>query len=89
MSAYLKVLKGGIEKEEKQRTQGTEDYDEARAEARASAKYRRVRSAIVRAIEMWYRDVLILHCGADENLVSNQAALDLLRKKVSGCGGRP
>lgn len=82
LAAFLKGIRGTMEKEEKQRTAGSENYDEARAEARASAKYRRVRTAIVRTIEMWYRDVLILHCGADEGLVWNQSALEVLRKRA-------
>ncbi|NQT92279.1 MAG: hypothetical protein HQ559_05930 [Lentisphaerae bacterium] len=82
LAAFLKGIRGGIEKEERQRTAGNEDHDDARSDARASAKYRHVRSGIVRAIQMWYRDILIMHCGAEEDVVTYRSSVDLLRRRA-------
>lgn len=45
---------------------GADDVDEDTEKARIEARYRGMRNMVIRAMMMWYRDVLVLVCGADD-----------------------
>ncbi len=47
-------------------------------DARISSRYREMRQAVMRSVLLWYRDILLLTCGADRELVFHHAQLDRL-----------
>jgi DNA polymerase-3 subunit delta' len=58
-----------------------EEEDET-IDARVSARYREIRSTLMRTMLLWYRDILLLSNGADDGLVYHRAQLDFLKKKA-------
>jgi DNA polymerase-3 subunit delta' len=78
----LKDIKEAAEAEIRESSaEEAEDEDADTRDARASARYREMRSALLRCMLLWYRDVLLLVCGGDERLVRNTASLESLRAK--------
>ena len=62
--------------------ESTLDEDDDTLEARASARYRELRSCLFRHMLLWYRDILILICGADEKVVVNQDCLPSIQARA-------
>jgi DNA polymerase III subunit delta' len=82
---FLKGIKETIEKEEAAFAEEEAlDEDEETLDARVSSRYREARTAIMRAILLWHRDVLMLVCGMDKDLVFRKDAVDSLKNKAKG-----
>ena len=65
LNALLKQVKEEAEKLEKKAARDLdEDVDGDVVEARASARYREVRTSLMRTLLLWYRDLLLLVSGA-------------------------
>jgi DNA polymerase-3 subunit delta' len=90
LQALLADIKQRIDDEEhniwheEQRTKGVPENeikkgDEA-LDARVSARYREERQAVMRSILLWYRDIVILVCGGDPNLVYHKESLEFLEE---------
>ena len=85
LAGLLGEIKDGIEKEEYQiAEEGSLDEDDDTLDARVSSRYREIRSAIIHALLLWHRDVLMLVCGTDKGLVFRKEAYDCLAKKAEG-----
>jgi hypothetical protein len=77
MVVLLKAVKESVTEEEERKAReekeitarGNEERkkDEEILAARISARYRERRTAIMEAMLLWQRDVLLLACGADED----------------------
>jgi DNA polymerase-3 subunit delta' len=84
---FLAEIEKGIEAEETETIAGEAlDNDDETLEARISSRYREARSAIMRAILLWHRDVLMLVCGMDSDLTFGADSLDGLRRGSKGLG---
>lgn len=82
--ALLKAVKKDIENEEDEALDDEQaDVDNDTRDARVSSRYRERREAIMRSILLWYRDILILSCGAEGELVHHEVASDLLQAAAS------
>ena len=81
----LKEVKETIEMEETEMASAmASDEKEEIRDARINARYREVRTSIMRFILLWYRDILLLLCGGDDAFVLNDDYLDLMKKKTKG-----
>ncbi len=82
-AGLLNEIKKEIEEEEyRLAEEGALDEDDDTVEARISSRYREIRSAIIRAILLWYRDILMLVCGQDRGLVFQGDAYDCLTTRA-------
>ena len=80
MVSLLKEMKSAIDHEERDALEGEQtDVEDATLDARISSRYRERRQAIMRSILLWYRDILLLSCGADRAVVHHDASFDLLQ----------
>lgn len=59
------------------------EADDETLDARVNARYREVRSLLMKSMLLWYRDILLLACGADDALVHHRSALEFLKKKAA------
>lgn len=83
MLVVLKTLKAKAETEEKERSKSeTIEEDDAVMEARISARYRGMRTKVIRFMMSWFRDVLLLISGADDEDIVRQERIDVIRDKV-------
>lgn len=64
LGALLDDIKKQAAAEEKGRAD-TDEVDEDTEKARLEARYRGLRNMVIRAMLLWYRDVLVLVCGAE------------------------
>lgn len=85
MVELLAEVKEAAEKdvEAEAKEENTEAEDKTLS-ARASARAREVRAALMRTLLLWQRDQLVLACGADPAAVHYQEALDVLRARATG-----
>jgi len=84
-AGLLNEIKKGIEKEEYQiADEGALEEDDETMDARISSRYREIRSAVIHAILLWHRDILMLVCGMDKGLVFRKDAYDCLVQKSKG-----
>lgn len=51
-------------------------------EARGSARYREIRAGLMRALILWYRDILILACSGDCNTLYYSEHKEILKKRA-------
>jgi DNA polymerase-3 subunit delta' len=80
---FFKEIKEAIEKEEEAiAAEGALDEDEETLEARISSRYREARTAIMRAILLWHRDILMLVCGMEKDLVFRKDGLEIIKNKA-------
>lgn len=80
MVALLKDVKSAIDREEHDALEGEQtEVEDDTLNARISSRYREQRQAIMRSILLWYRDILLLSCGADQAVVHHGASLELLQ----------
>lgn len=84
LAALLKDIKGTVEAAVENENEGADDLDEKVLEARISARYREERSAVMRMVVLWYRDIMLLSSGAGEEAVYHAAHVGLLRGASSG-----
>jgi len=56
--------------------------------ARISSRYREKRQAIMHSILLWYRDILLLSCGADQGLIHHSESLDVLLERAAATSYR-
>lgn len=71
--ALLKRLKKEIQEAEESAPDAGE-VDEKVMDARVSARYREERSAVLRVILLWYRDILLCAAGGEDNLYHKRYA---------------
>jgi len=57
-------------------------------DARVSSRYRELRQAVMRSVLLWYRDVLLLVCGGDSQLVFHRDAFEALSRTAAGTSYR-
>ncbi len=73
--SLLKGVRKTIETDEREAVDEEQvDVDDDTFNARVSSRYRELRQAIMRSILFWYRDMLILSCGSDPNLIHHAEA---------------
>ncbi len=84
MVALLKAVKGAIDSEEREAV-GDEQTDvkDETLDARISSRYREQRQAIMRSVLLWYRDILLLSCGAERAVIHHDASFELLQDAAS------
>jgi DNA polymerase III subunit delta' len=87
LTAFMKARKTEIEKETKReaRDDSDEDIDEETLDARIGARYREWRHGILCAMLNWYRDILVLVCGGDEQYLSFPGEVETLRASAAAC----
>jgi len=87
LTAFMKARKNEIEKEEKReaRDDSDEDVDKETLDARIGARYREWRHGILCSMLNWYRDILVLVCGGDEQYVCFPDELATLRTAAANC----
>lgn len=90
LTAFLKVRKVEIEKEEKRdsKEDPDEDTDKDTLDARVGARYREWRHGILCAMLNWYRDIFLLVCGGDEQYLCFRDDVETLRSAAEGCSYR-
>jgi len=78
----LQVLLEGIKKEvaEEVADSAGPDEDKETREARISARYREIRTAVLRFIMLWHRDILLCVAGADEKCLQNREYAGHIRR---------
>jgi len=59
-----------------------QEVDDETLDARINARYREMRTGLMRYLLRWYRDLLMVVCGMDDRLVHNRDDLELLKKKA-------
>ena len=86
---FLDEIEEAIEKEEAELAgEGGAGGDDETLDARISSRYREARSAIMHAILLWHRDILMLVCGMDRRLVFREDAFDCLKRQSNGLSFR-
>ncbi|MDE0839132.1 MAG: hypothetical protein OSB41_08770 [Kiritimatiellae bacterium] len=78
LTGMLKQIKDGIENQEADRSD-SDDVESDVIKARASVRYREIRSGIMRSMGLWYRDIMVLACHGDEASVHYQDFLPQIR----------
>lgn len=86
--ALLKEIKGGIEEAVREDDDHSDEIDDKVLDARISARYREERSALMRMLLLWYRDILVLASGAEESAVYHAGSISELRKTSAGLSVR-
>lgn len=77
------------EEEQQNRRSDAEAVEEQETiEARVSARYRSFRDALMRSILLWYRDILLLQCGAGADLLYHKQAVRELQAIAGRIGLR-
>jgi hypothetical protein len=66
----LKSIKGQIETDEKERAADSDEESQT-IDARVNARYREIRSGIMRWILLWHRDILVSLNGAGDDIIFN------------------
>jgi DNA polymerase-3 subunit delta' len=67
--ALLGTMREALEAEEKEAAEGEGDLEKETIEARVEARFRELRTLVLRQIELWHRDVLVRVCGGDAALL--------------------
>jgi hypothetical protein len=84
-AAIFKAMKQAAEEEEKDLASSeTVDEEDETIEARASSRYREMRTGLMRTLLTWHRDLLLLVCRADEDLICHKDCLDRLKEIAAG-----
>jgi hypothetical protein len=78
LKALLDEVKQAIMESEATGEDADGDVEDDVLDARVSAKFREVRTAVMQRVLAWHRDVAMVVCGC-EGLVGNAADLDALR----------
>lgn len=86
--ALLKDIKSGIEAMLQEEDDYSEDVDEKVMDARIMARYREERSAVMRMVLLWYRDILVLVSGADDDSVYHREYIEALMRSSAGLSVR-
>ena len=94
MLRLLKEMKAAAVKEEYEKAEKRAIVDETgkrkiteeddTLDARAEAQYREWRKSALRLMLSWHRDILLLACGADKDLLTNKAPAEFLVKTAGG-----
>lgn len=83
MKALLKDIKSAVEEGEAELAEEEATSQEKDVlDARVGARFREVRTSLVRFIMLWFRDVLMLLCDAD-GLVYNSHHIGAIRKRAA------
>jgi DNA polymerase-3 subunit delta' len=85
LSQLLEQIKKSVKQEEDERSDSA-TIDDKTLDARIEARYRGLRSMVVRAMLFWHRDILVTVCGLDASLLRYPAQAEtiaLLSKGLS------
>lgn len=82
LQGLLKGVRDAVEKGETEQAEAEGVEDAAIIDARTSARFREIRSAVMRFAVVWYRDVVMLLCG-QEGVVYNTEHIDILKAHAS------
>lgn len=82
MEEFLKEVKNEMIEQEKERAaDDAGDEDRETVEARGAARYREFRTGVMRLVLSLYRDILVLCCGGQDDLVTHDKWLTILKKE--------
>jgi len=85
MLSLLKEIRKEAETQEAEKLSAeTEETAAEILDARTSARYREMRTSLLRLILRWHRDVLLLVAGGDEALVHNRDHIEFLKGMAAG-----
>lgn len=87
LGQLLDQMKKSVKQEEDDRAENEEVTDDT-VDARMEARFRGLRSMVVRAMLFWYRDLFVLAAGADETSLRYRAHAEALRAKAGGLSYR-
>jgi DNA polymerase III delta' subunit len=84
----LKEIKSGIEAALQEEDDYTDDMDEKVFDARVSARYREERTAVLRMLVLWYRDILLLAAGGQDGDLYHTDYVERIRAASLGLSVR-
>ncbi len=85
LAGILDGMKAAIAAElAEEEAEESQDVDSDTEDARLNSLYRERRQAVLRFIQGWYRDILLLVCEGDGALLFNTDHADVLRKQAEG-----
>jgi hypothetical protein len=87
LGGLLDDIKKQAAAEEKARADDDE-VDEDTEKARIEARYRGMRNMVIRAMLLWYRDVLVLACGAEGSALHHADRGEDLARVAAGVSYR-
>jgi DNA polymerase-3 subunit delta' len=79
----LREVKDAAETEVEESLSAGAEEEKDVVEARIAARYREIRSAIMRSLMLWYRDILLLVCKADEGGLRHREFAEVLRRRAA------
>lgn len=79
----LKEMKAVAEKRVEEQLDEESDEPKDVLDARVAARYKEMRSDLLRFLEGWYRDMLLLVSGGEAHLLFNPSVADVLKRKAS------
>jgi DNA polymerase III subunit delta' len=80
MTGLLKEMKDEA-REQVEEELGEESIDDEILDARVSARHIEMRTAVIREIVLWQRDILLLACGGQEDVIYHNAELGTLMQE--------
>ena len=87
LGQLLDQMKKSVKQEEDDRAEG-EDIGDETLDARVEARFRGMRSMVVRAILFWYRDLFVMAAGAGAGSPRYREHAEVLRAKAQGLNYR-
>ncbi len=88
LAGLLKGIKSGIEAAEQEEDDFSEDMEDKVFDARVSSRYREERTAVMKMIVLWYRDILLLSSGGTEPQLFHGSCAARLRELSEGLSVR-
>ncbi len=82
--ALCKTIRKQIEDTEE--NQAGENDDQDAVTARVAARFAEQRAAALQALQLWYRDIMLAHCGADPSLFRYGERQDTVRQIAGRLG---
>ena len=85
LTSVMNAVRDSVEDEVKEEIDAESeeiDQDKNEIEARVSARYREYRALFMIALQRWFRDLLILRAGGDENSLHYPEYIDTLRTRA-------
>lgn len=79
----LREVKAAAEEEVEESLSAEAEEEKEVVEARIAARYREIRSAIMRSLLLWYRDILLLVCEANEGGLRHREFAEVLRRRAA------
>jgi len=83
LERLLADMRKTVEIEEKELV-GETDMDDETLDARIEARYRGMRTLVIRAMMLWYRDILVCVCGGNDSVFRYKEQAEAIRGAASG-----